>query len=245
MEAGASTRPWRNRMIALAPLHDRLNGSSNRNMTTTMERVLIVDDHSLVRDGMRSLLEISFPHCEILEAGALAEAVATLEDQGDVDMVLLDLNIPDVTRFSGLSALRETFPSIPVVMVSGTLDRITVREALAAGAAGFVPKSLKRGEIVEALRQVLEGEIYIPDMFDEDDETSREHAAILTRIETLTPQQKVVLRHLVNGKLNKQIAYELDVSMTTVKAHVSAILQKMNAFSRTQAVILANRVGFH
>ncbi|EGD58214.1 two component LuxR family transcriptional regulator [Novosphingobium nitrogenifigens DSM 19370] len=193
---------------------------------------------------MRSLLEISFPECVILEAGALSEAIEALEAAGEVDMVLLDLNIPDVSRFSGLNRLRDSFPSIPVVMVSGALDRITVREALAAGAAGFIPKSLKRAEIVEALRQVLEGEIYIPNILEEDNEDARERASILARIEALTPQQKVVLRHLVNGKLNKQIAFELDVSMTTVKAHVSAILQKLNAYSRTQAVILANRVGF-
>ena len=128
-------------------------------------------------------------------------------------------------------------------MFSGTLDRITVREALAAGAAGFVPKSLKRNEIVDALRQVLEGEIFVPEIY-EDDETANEQSAILAKIDSLTPQQRVVLHHLVNGKLNKQIAYELNVSMTTVKAHVSAILQKLNAYSRTQAVILANRVGF-
>ena len=212
-------------------------------MNTPMERVLIVDDHSLVRDGMRSLLEVTFPACDILEAGSLAEAVTELNRQGDVDMVLLDLHIPDVSRFSGLNELRDSFPSIPVVMFSGTLDRITVREALAAGAAGFVPKSLKRNEIVDALRQVLEGEIFVPEIY-EDDETANEQSAILAKIDSLTPQQRVVLHHLVNGKLNKQIAYELNVSMTTVKAHVSAILQKLNAYSRTQAVILANRVGF-
>jgi len=212
-------------------------------MNTPMERVLIVDDHSLVRDGMRSLLEVTFPACDILEAGSLAEAVTELNAQGDVDMVLLDLHIPDVSRFSGLNELRDSFPSIPVVMFSGTLDRITVREALAAGAAGFVPKSLKRNEIVDALRQVLEGEIFVPEIY-EDDETANEQSAILAKIDSLTPQQRVVLHHLVNGKLNKQIAYELNVSMTTVKAHVSAILQKLNAYSRTQAVILANRVGF-
>ena len=212
-------------------------------MNTPLERVLIVDDHSLVRDGMRSLLEVTFPACDILEAGSLAEAVTELNRQGDVDMVLLDLHIPDVSRFSGLNELRDSFPSIPVVMFSGTLDRITVREALAAGAAGFVPKSLKRNEIVDALRQVLEGEIFVPEIY-EDDETANEQSAILAKIDSLTPQQRVVLHHLVNGKLNKQIAYELNVSMTTVKAHVSAILQKLNAYSRTQAVILANRVGF-
>lgn len=214
-------------------------------MNVAMERVLIIDDHSLVRDGMRSLLEISFPECDILEAGALAEAIEVLSQGDDVDMVLLDLNIPDVSRFSGLTALRDSFPSIPIVMVSGQLDRITVREALAAGAAGFVPKSLKRQAIIEALQQVLEGEIYVPEILGEDDDASREQALTLARIDTLTPQQKIVLGHLVNGKLNKQIAYELDVSMTTVKAHVSAILQKLHAYSRTHAVILANRVGFN
>jgi DNA-binding NarL/FixJ family response regulator len=209
-----------------------------------MERVLIVDDHSLVRDGMRSILAISYPQCEILEAGSLAEAMDVLRASDDIDVVLLDLNIPDVSRMSGLTTLRDAFPAIPVVMVSGTLDRATVREALASGAAGFVPKSLKRGEIIDALQQVLDGEIYVPELLDDDSEGAREEAAIVSRINTLTPQQRVVLRHLVNGRLNKQIAYDLDVSMTTVKAHVSAILQKLNVFSRTQAVILASRVGF-
>jgi DNA-binding NarL/FixJ family response regulator len=222
-----------------------LNPHNDGMMSVGMERVLIVDDHSLVRDGLRSLLESSFPDCEILEAGALSEAVTAMNDAGEVDMILLDLNIPDVSRFSGLNTLREAFPSVPVVMVSGALDRVTVREALASGAAGFIPKSLKRNEIVEALKQVLEGEIYIPGVLEQDSDTAREEASILGRIETLTPQQTVVLRHLINGKLNKQIAYELDVSMTTVKAHVSAILQKFSAYSRTQVVILANRVGFH
>ncbi|WP_231738772.1 response regulator transcription factor [Novosphingobium sp. FSW06-99] len=222
-----------------------LHSNNDGMMVVPMERVLIVDDHSLVRDGLRSLLEISFPDCDILEAAALSEAVAALQGAGEVDMILLDLNIPDVSRFSGLSTLRDGFPSIPVVMVSGALDRATVREALAAGAAGFIPKSLKRSEIIDALKQVLEGEIYIPGILEQDSDTAREEASILGRIETLTPQQKVVLRHLVNGKLNKQIAFELDVSMTTVKAHVSAILSKFSAYSRTQVVILANRVGFH
>lgn len=211
--------------------------------TPVPERVLIVDDHSLVRDGMRSLLQASFPDCVIHDVASFEEALAKLEEIDEVDLVLLDLNIPDVSRLSGLQQLRDDFPSTPVVMVSGSYDRTTVRDALAAGAAGFVPKSLRSEAIVDALQQVLSGEIYAPDSFN-DDPQAREEEAINRRIETLTPQQKVVLGHLVAGRLNKQIAYELDVSMTTVKAHVSAILQKLNVFSRTQAVILANRVGF-
>jgi len=204
------------------------------------DRILIVDDHALVRDGMRTLLESCFPASQVLEAADYAEAQSTLAAQEDVDLVLLDLNIPDAKRFSALEGLREHYPATPVVMVSGTLDGSAVREALAAGAAGFIPKSLKRAEIIEALRQVLAGEIYVPDFDFAEEESSAEDTAIRQRIGTLTPQ----LGLLVSGRLNKQIAYELDVSMTTVKAHVSAILQKLNVFSRTQAVILANKVGF-
>ncbi len=208
------------------------------------DRILIVDDHSLVRDGMRSVLSGCFPACHILEAADYAGARDALTAEGDVDLVLLDLNIPDAKRFSALEALREGWPMVPVVMVSGTLDHGAVREALSAGAAGFIPKSLKRDEIVEAIRQVLAGEIYVPEIDYPDAEGAREESRIRERIASLTPQQKVVLGLLVHGSLNKQIAYQLDISMTTVKAHVSAILQKLNVFSRTQAVILANRVGF-
>lgn len=206
------------------------------------ERVLIVDDHSLVRDGLRSIFDDTFPACTILEADSLEAALRALDEQGDVDLVLLDLNIPDVSHLSGLTALRDRFPATPVVMVSGVTDRNVVRDALAAGAAGFVPKSLKRAAIVDALQQVLSGEIYMPDL-PGDESLAAEEDLIRARIETLTPQQRVVLGHLVAGRLNKQIAYELDVSMTTVKAHVSAILQKMNVFSRTQAVIMAGKAG--
>lgn len=211
------------------------------------ERVLIVDDHSLVRDGLRSIFDDAFPTCEILEADSLEAALRVLaqvtQEDGDVDLVLLDLNIPDVSHLSGLEALRDGFPAIPVVMVSGVTDRNVVRDALAAGASGFVPKSLKRAAILDALQQVLSGEIYMPDLPGDEGQAAEEDM-IRARIGNLTPQQRVVLGHLVAGRLNKQIAYELDVSMTTVKAHVSAILQKLNVFSRTQAVIMAGKVSF-
>ncbi|QPC98044.1 response regulator [Qipengyuania soli] len=211
--------------------------------TLAPERVLIVDDHSLVRDGLRSILEFRYSGAEILEAGDFAEALDMLAEAQEVDLVLLDLNIPDASRLSALQQLRSDFPSTPVVMVSGVYDRQTVEEALEAGAAGFIPKSMKRDQIVDALEQVLAGEIYMPGELAEDPQ-AQEEASIRERIDTLTPQQRVVLGLLVNGRVNKQIAYDLGVSMTTVKAHVSAVLQKMNVYNRTQAVILANRVGF-
>lgn len=210
------------------------------------ERVLIVDDHSLVRDGLRTILAVSFPECDILEADSFEEALDNLQRADEIDLVLLDLNIPDVNRLSGLKQLRADFPSTPVVMVTGVTDPIIMRDALAAGAAGFVPKSLSRQAIVDALCQILSGEIFLPDIEPDasDDARMKEDDEIRARIDSLTPQQRIVLGYLVAGLLNKQIAHELSVSMTTVKAHVSAILQKMHVFSRTQAVILANRIGF-
>jgi len=209
-----------------------------------MERVLIVDDHPLVRDGLRSVIAISFDNCEIFEAASMEEAVALLEKQDNFDLILLDLNIPDVRRLDGLKLLRDRFPILPVVMVSGAFDRPIVQEALAAGAAGFIPKSLKRSAIVDALHRVVSGEIYLPEAMGETIAPTAEEDEIARRIDSLTPQQKTVLAHLVRGRLNKQIAHDLGVSMTTIKAHVSAILQKLGVLSRTQAVIKANRVHF-
>lgn len=210
-----------------------------------MERVLIIDDHPLVRDGLRSVIAISFDNIEILEAATLAEAVALLEKQDNFDLILLDLNIPDVRRLDGLKLLRSRFPILPLVMVSGAFDRAIVQEALAAGAAGFIPKSLKRSGIVDALHRIAAGEIYLPEtMGDAPPPSTAEEDDIVRRIDSLTPQQRTVLAHLVRGRLNKQIAHDLGVSMTTIKAHVSAILQKLGVFSRTQAVIKANRVHF-
>ena len=133
--------------------------------------------------------------------------------------------------------------------MSGTLGgRVAaggiVAAALAAGAAGFLPKTLDRATILDAIGQVLMGEIYAPGELQSDPLADEEEEKIRKLIDSLTPQQRVVLGRLVAGRLNKQIAHELDISMTTVKAHVSAILCKLNVFSRTQAVILANRVSF-
>ncbi|QJU60103.1 response regulator transcription factor [Sphingomonas sp. AP4-R1] len=211
---------------------------------TSVERVLIADDHPMVRDGLRSVISVAFDSCETFEAATLDETIAVIEREGDFDLVMLDVNMPGARGISGLVTLRRRFPALPIVMVSAECERDIVSAALSAGAAGFIPKSLKRGAIVEALKSVLAGEIYVPANASDDGEGQIERREIMRRIEHLTPQQKVVLGLLVEGKLNKQIAYELDVSMTTVKAHVSAILAKLNVFSRTQAVIMVNKVGF-
>lgn len=220
-------------------------GSSREREVQPLDRVLIADDHPLVRDGLRAVISVAFDQCELFEASTLDEARGVIDREGDFDLVLLDLNMPGSTGFSGLQQLREQFPSVPVVIVSAAQDAGLVRAAIANGAAGFIPKSLKRSQIADALRDILAGDVYLP--ADLSDSMAREDAQeqdIWRRIDSLTPQQRVVLGLIVAGKLNKQIAYDLDVSMTTVKAHVSAVLAKLNVFSRTQAVIMANKVGF-
>jgi len=209
-----------------------------------VERVLIADDHPLVRDGLRTVISVAFDQCELFEAASIDEAIGVIEREGDFDIVLLDLNMPGTIGFSGLMTIRDRFPSVPVVIVSAAQERGLIRTALAHGAAGFIPKSLRRSAIVDALKSILAGEIFAPDALDEPDDGNGEEGDILKKIDLLTPQQKVVLGFVVAGKLNKQIAYELDVSMTTVKAHVSAILGKLNVYSRTQAVIMVNKVNF-
>jgi DNA-binding NarL/FixJ family response regulator len=198
----------------------------------------------MVRDGLRTVIAVAFDQCELFEASSIDEATDIIEREGDFDLVLLDLNMPGTNGFSGLVTMRDRFPSVPVVIVSAAQERGLARSAVAAGAAGFIPKSLRRSAIVDALKTILAGDIYLPEVEEGDESADAETADILSRIDSLTPQQKVVLKLVVAGKLNKQIAYELDVSMTTVKAHVSAVLSKLRVFSRTQAVILVNKVNF-
>lgn len=209
-----------------------------------MERVLIADDHPMVRDGLRTVIAFAFESCELFEAASFEEAIAVVEREGDFDLVMLDLDMPGADGLSGLRTMRARFPSVPVVIVSAARERGLARAALAAGAAGFIPKSLRRGAIVDALRSILAGEVFLLDEDEAGTVLASEDEDILRRIESLTPQQKIVLKLVVTGKPNKQIAHELDVSMTTVKAHVSAILSKLRVFSRTQAVILVAKVHF-
>ncbi len=178
----------------------------------------------------------------------MEEALQQVETHGDFDLVLLDLSMPDTQGFHGLLTLRNRFPKLPVLIVSGMEDHRIIAEAMSYGAAGFVPKSTARPELVEALLKAMDGEVYLPPSYREahgrDAKPCAAGSEMVERLKSLTPQQLRVLQMLREGKLNKQIAYELDVGETTVKAHVSAILRKLKVFSRTQAVIEANKIDF-
>jgi len=212
-----------------------------------MKKIVIADDHPMIRGALALSLAATtaFGRIEVLETSTLDELFDLLAESGEADLVLLDLRMPGVNGFEGLLTLRSRFPSTPVVIISALEDAQLVHEALALGAAGFIPKSTPRHEIVRALNLVAAGEIYAPPHLRECPATSaadRIDAELAQRLTSLTPQQRKVLRLLGTGKLNKEIAYELDIAETTVKAHVSSILHKLNVYSRTQAVVMAGRL---
>ncbi len=203
---------------------------------------VIADDHPLFRDALKQTLAGMFPDSNLQVAGSLDELIAIIENHEDVDLILLDLKMPGVQGFSGLIYLRAQFPNVPVVIVSANEEPQVVRRALDLGASGYIPKSSSLDDMHGALKSVLEGQLVVPEGIDLDAAGDAETDAIVERMATLTPQQVRVLMMLQEGLLNKQIAFEISVSEATVKAHVSAILQKLSVESRTQAVIAANRI---
>ncbi len=212
-----------------------------RNDTTT--RIIVADDHPLFRGALRQALGSLLPGSEVIEAGGLDDLTAALEREQDIDLILLDLTMPGVQGFSGLIYLRAQHPDIPVIIVSAHEDPMVIRRALDFGASGFIPKSLNSDHIGEAIEMVLAGNTWTPPDIDLSVAEDKETAELVRRLATLTPQQVRVLMMLSEGLLNKQIAYELGVSEATVKAHVSAILQKLGVDSRTQAVIAVSKIG--
>lgn len=209
----------------------------------TEHHIAIVDDHPLFRDALKQTLAASFDDLRISEAGSL-EDLSTLIEAGDVDLVLLDLSMPGVQGFSGLIYLRSLSPQIPVVIVSANESPAVMRRCLEFGASGYIPKSLAATRIREGIAAIFRGEIWVPDGVSPDADSADKSgsAALVARLASLTPQQVRVLMMLGEGLLNKQIAFHLSVSEATVKAHVSAILQKLRVESRTQAVIAVKKI---
>lgn len=210
--------------------------------TTTSFRLVIADDHPLFRGALREAVSRQFPAVELFEAGGFEDLQALLERESDMDLVLLDLTMPGVRGFSGLMYLRAQYPGVPVVVVSANEEAGVIRHCMEFGASGFIPKTSAVDTMREAVAAVLEGRVWIPPDVDLSSGADKETKALVARLATLTPQQVRVLMMLSEGLLNKQIAYELGVSEATVKAHVSAILQKLGVESRTQAVIAASKI---
>lgn len=205
-------------------------------------RLVIADDHPLFRGALREAVGGVFERVDIAEAGTFNEVTELLEHGTDIDLVLLDLTMPGVRGFSGLMYLRAQYPSVPVIVVSANDDPAAIRRCMEFGASGFIPKTLGIEEMRAAIQRILSGGVWTPPDVDLTAGSDAETAELMVRMATLTPQQVRVLMMLSEGLLNKQIAYQLGVSEATVKAHVSAILQKLGVESRTQAVIAAAKI---
>jgi DNA-binding NarL/FixJ family response regulator len=205
-------------------------------------RLVIADDHPLFRGALREAVAGLFARADIAEAGTFEETMGLLDRGGDVDLILLDLRMPGARGFSGLMYLRAQYPAVPTVVVSANDDPAVIRRCMEFGASGFIPKTLGAEALRAAIAAVLRGEAWTPPDVDLSRGSDAESAAMIARLSSLTPQQVRVLMMMSGGLLNKQIAYELGVSEATVKAHVSAILQKLGVDSRTQAVIAAGRI---
>jgi DNA-binding NarL/FixJ family response regulator len=219
-------------------------------------KILVVDDHPLVRDALRENLRQLEHGVEVLEACSSEEALALAGQHSDLDLVLLDLHLPDARGSSALIALRERHPEIPVVVLSAQSDRGTVLEALDKGAMGFVPKTAGTQVILGALRLVLSGGIYLPtevlsaspaganagNRFEPAEPDSMRLAKKPVDL-GLTPRQAQILALLVQGKPNKIISRELGLAESTVKIHITSILRALNVSNRVQAVIAVGRMG--
>jgi DNA-binding NarL/FixJ family response regulator len=203
---------------------------------------VVADDHPMVRDALALSLGAAFPGARIELAGSLSETLAAVERRPDTDLVILDLDMPGMNGMSGLAQLRSSHPAIPVAILSAAKSPALMRQAVEMGAAGFIPKFTPSPEITDAIRAILAGAVWLP-------EAARDHqlapadSDLAQRAAQLTPQQHRVLALMAEGKPNKVIAFEMQITEPTVKSHVTEILRRLGVQSRTQAVIVAQKLG--
>jgi DNA-binding NarL/FixJ family response regulator len=215
-------------------------------------KVLIVDDHPMVREALGQTLKSFGGDVEVMEAQDGEEALGWVEKHPDLDLVLLDLELPGSDGASVLQSLRHRDSALPVIIISGSDDRAHVLMALRMGASGFIPKSHASGLVLQAVRLVLSGGVYIPpsalDIRTRSADTPvlsiKQRPVGTVDCANITERQKEVLALLALGRPNKIIAAELDISETTVKAHITAILRALKVSNRAQAIVAARQIGF-
>jgi DNA-binding NarL/FixJ family response regulator len=213
-------------------------------------KVLVIDDHPLVQEGVSAALNSLADDVKVMAAHDAQQGLAVAAENPDLDLVLLDLALPGMSGFNLIGRLREQLPSLPVVVLSAFEDPENVRNAINAGAMGFVPKSAATKVLIDVLRQVLAGNVTVPTSLQSSGPpistpggASAEPGASEPDVALLTLRQLEVLSRVCQGKTNKQIATELSLSEKTVKAHVTAIFKVLGVVNRTQAVLVARRVG--
>ena len=229
---------------------DRTYGSgaiTSVRMNTQM-RILLADDHVLVRDTLKLYIEGAEPQAEVLTATDLDGAVELAAQDPSFDLVILDYRMPGMDGFVGLEKMQKTVPGKPVAILSGMANRDEVHEAISRGAAGFLPKTLSAPALIGAVNLIMSGERFVPvSSFEDNDELSTPAPQRLNGTDEnkspLTPRETDVLRLLHKGSSNKEIARNLDLKEVTIKLHVGSICRKLQAKNRTQAVLRAIELG--
>ncbi|MFB9136511.1 response regulator transcription factor [Vibrio sp. AK197] len=201
--------------------------------------IIIADDHPLFRNALFQSVHMAISGANLLEADSLEALLELLKKEPEPDLLLLDLKMPGANGMSGLIQLRTEYPELPIVVISASEEPAVVTQVKHHGAFGFIPKSSDMRELVNALHTVLNGEPFFPEGLIINDPKCQQ---LTEKLATLTPQQYKVLGMLSDGLLNKQIAYELNVSEATIKAHMTAIFRKLDVKNRTQAVILLQQL---
>lgn len=208
-------------------------------------KILVADDHALIRDGLTSMLKAFGADIEIVQAASGVGVESALSKNPDIDLLILDLILPDCHGLELLDNITPQYPALPVVILSAEYDAETVTRAIQSGASGFVPKTAINDVLVSALRLVLSGGVYLPPEALGGNLTLHRGTSKPVSAQTLglTERQTQVLHLLLEGKSNKHICRQLGLAEATVKVHVRAILRALNARSRTEAVVAANRLG--
>lgn len=213
-------------------------------------RIIIADDHPLFREALKLAISQALPGAVAFEVDSVETLLAALHEHSDVDLLLLDLGMPGAHGFSALVQARAHYPAVPVVVISGREDQDIAQRTLVHGAAAFIAKSASLSTIIDALQTILQGNVWTPPeprsvAGGRGNSVPPDEADAARRVASLTPQQFRVLSMLCSGQSNKRIALQLAVSEATIKAHMTAILEKMGAENRTQAVLIAQRLALH
>ncbi len=200
-------------------------------------KVIIADDHPLFRTALKHAIVECIDDAGTLEADNFNELLAAIEVTPSLEIVFLDLHMPGNDGFTGLTQLQNHYPDLVVIMVSSDDNDQTMQKAINFGAAAFIPKSADLTTIASAIDAVLAGDIWLPELIEknENQQSVIANQRLAKQLAQLTPQQYIVLTQVADGQLNKQIAYELNIKETTVKKHVSAILEKLEVNNRTLA----------
>jgi two-component system, NarL family, nitrate/nitrite response regulator NarL len=208
-------------------------------------KVLIVDDHPVLREGISALLRQDGPDTVVLQAGSAATALELIHEHADLDVIVLDLMLPEVGGLQALTEFARVRPEVPVIMLSSSEDPHDARDAFAHGALGYVPKSSSRYALLSAIKLVLNGDLYVPQLFVKPGSGNHVETSIPPSSDTLalTERQVEVLRLMSEGRPNKTIASELGLSEKTVKAHITAIFKALRVVNRTQAAAAGRKKG--